>query len=62
LAICSDHSFNVATQGKQGSSHRQSFLSHGQRRPTASQLKLNRILMNSIFTKKTVHVQNDSLM
>lgn len=50
------------TGSRETRKHRQRFFSHGQKRPIATQLKWNRILMNSVLTKKTVHVQNDSLM
>jgi hypothetical protein len=63
LAICADHSFNVAMHRLKGNKETQAkILQSWSKRPTATQLKLNRILMTSILTKKTVHVQNNSLM
>jgi hypothetical protein len=54
LAICDSLKGKKEAQAK--------FLQSWSKRPTATQLKLNRILMTSILTKKTVHVQNNSLM
>jgi hypothetical protein len=62
LAICGDYSFNVAMHRLKGNKEAQAKVQSWSKRPTATQLKSNRILMNSILTKKTVHVQNDSLM